>query len=69
MCSCGYINKELTLADREWICPVCHVKHDRDVLAANNIKKFALSKTGSVGPKELVEISSIDESTKQEEVI
>lgn len=43
MCSCGYVNKDLTLADREWICPECQTTHDRDLLAAQNIKKFALS--------------------------
>jgi len=43
MCSCGYINKELKLSDRKWTCPECKTTHDRDILAANNIKKFALS--------------------------
>ena len=44
MCSCGELNKELTLADRKWTCKKCGKTHDRDILAAQNIKKFALQK-------------------------
>lgn len=41
ICSCGKINKELKLSDRVWTCKACGVTHERDELAANNIKKFA----------------------------
>jgi len=40
--NCGYINKELTLKDREWTCVKCNAEHDRDVNAAINIKNFSL---------------------------
>ncbi|WP_292391871.1 IS200/IS605 family element RNA-guided endonuclease TnpB, partial [Methanosarcina sp. UBA5] len=43
LCSvCGYHNSGLTLKDRGWTCPDCKTKHDRDINAAINIKKFAL---------------------------
>lgn len=41
MCSCGVVNKELALKDREWTCASCNTTHDRDVLAAQNIVRFA----------------------------
>ena len=42
-CKCGYINDLLELSDREWRCIKCGAVHDRDVLAAQNIKTFALN--------------------------
>ena len=31
---CGYVNKDLTIEDREWICPKCGSKIMRDTNAA-----------------------------------
>ena len=64
ICSvCGEVNKLLTLKDREWICK-CGVKHDRDLNAAANIKKFGLIRyekyknySGAERPGEPVEMS------------
>ena len=39
---CGYINKKLTLKDREWSCPECDSVLNRDLNASINIKNFAL---------------------------
>ncbi len=43
MCGCGVINKELKLSDRTWTCKSCGSINERDILAANNILKFALN--------------------------
>lgn len=42
-CTCGCKNESLTLDQRIWTCDNCKVTHDRDLLAANNIKTFALA--------------------------
>ena len=47
---CGYHNQELTLKDRNWDCPGCSSKLDRDLNAARNIKREGASslKVGDV---------------------
>lgn len=41
--NCGDINKNLKLSDRKWTCVSCDHHHDRDINAAQNIKKFAIA--------------------------
>jgi putative transposase len=63
LCVCGYYNHHLTLADRTWTCPQCGQHQDRDVLAANNIKRFAFAKhaTGRDTPGEPGERPPVDD--------
>ena len=42
LCICGQLNHDLKLSDRKWTCVHCGETHDRDILAANNIKRMAL---------------------------
>ena len=43
--NCGHVNKDLQLSDREWDCPICGTRLDRDINAAINIKEMALRDT------------------------
>jgi len=68
LCSCGELNKDLTLADRTWTCKYCGTKHDRDVLAANNIKNMGLhpKNTGADSSSVPVESPALAGAMKQE---
>ena len=50
--SCGSINRDLTLNDREWFCKKCGYIHDRDINAAINIRNFGLRNQPSVTQSE-----------------
>ena len=55
ICSnCGAVLEALPLSVREWECPDCGAHHDRDVNAARNLMKIAVSSTvkacGEEGP-------------------
>jgi putative transposase len=48
MCStCGHKLDDLPLSVREWTCPECGARHDRDVNAAINLRNNAVSSTVS----------------------
>lgn len=49
LCTCGTINRELSLKDRVWTCANCGTTHERDMLAANNIIRFAFAKQNLLG--------------------
>ena len=64
--SCNYKNTDLELKDREWECK-CGLILDRDLNAAKNILNEGLKKyTGLGKPIVPVEMSSMEESRKQE---
>ena len=47
-CSCcGTVMKTLPLSVREWTCEACGAAHDRDVNAAKNLERYAVSSTVS----------------------
>ena len=35
--ACGHLHGNLRLSDRQWTCPECGTRHDRDLNAARNI--------------------------------
>lgn len=52
-CSCGEINKSLSLKDREWTCVYCGSVNDRDLLAAQNILRKGISELESLHKTDL----------------
>jgi putative transposase len=67
ICSCGVINTKLKLSDRFWTCESCRTKHSRDLLASQNIKRFALNKnTDGTSEFQACGDESLDLSVKQE---
>jgi len=45
--NCGFKLEKMRLSTRNWTCPDCGVKHDRDINAAKNIKDKALKDAGT----------------------
>ena len=64
---CGYINKSLTLNDRQWICPVCGKVIERDYNASMNILDEGLRIIGcSTTEFTLVDYPTVDDRLSNE---
>ena len=57
--SCGYVNNELTLSMRSWLCPECETNHDRDRNASYNILRVGASTLGPGDVRPIVGASPI----------
>lgn len=67
---CGYVYKGLTLNDREWICPICGGRHDRDVNAALNILREGNRIIGSRTPEStLADCPTVDDPTVNDRLL
>jgi putative transposase len=72
---CGWVNQDLSLADREWICDTCGVIHDRDMNAARNLEYLARSSQerlnargeASSGSPKMVSETGFDEARMERE--
>lgn len=67
---CGFINKNLQLSDRSWICPNCGENHDRDTNAGQNLQKYGMIEVGLVEPDfKPVEILMHKVESKKQEIL
>ena len=65
--NCGYINKSLTLNDRQWVCPQCGEVIERDYNAALNILDEGMRIIGcSTSEFMLVDYPTVDEPVRND---
>lgn len=68
MCSrCGHINPPLLLSQRMFQCEECQMECDRDINAAKNLERYALTTVSSTGIDACGEAVQQGSSVKQEE--
>ena len=68
---CGHKNVKMDLSVREWECPSCHTKHDRDFNASMNILCLGklpeeIKKSGAGSAKEDVELLPLGKAEKRQ---
>ncbi|MCL6599653.1 MAG: transposase [Alicyclobacillus macrosporangiidus] len=67
ICSaCGYKMTDMPLSVRSWTCPDCGTSHDRDLNAAKNLAKLAVSSTVTACGEDIRPANTGATSTKQE---
>jgi len=64
--ACGYLFAELSLSTRQWTCPSCRARHDRDLNAAKNILAAGLAVTACGAGVRHRGSSSVQPTMKQE---
>ena len=60
---CGCVQEKMPLHVREWTCPDCGAHHDRDINAATNLLRQAMSEV-TRGERSALVISEISDVTK-----
>jgi putative transposase len=64
--ACGHLLAELSLSTRQWTCPSCRARHDRDINAAKNILAAGLAAAACGAGVRHLETSPVRPAVNQE---